>query len=109
MRAGLGAIGRGPPWAAAGAANFDTERALTPQEVRGWRLFSREARCASCHLVGSDSAAFTDGGFHSIGIAYGKAGYADIGLFKTPSLRNVGRRPRLMHDGSMAPAGGQLL
>ena len=87
--------------------------ALTAQEVRGWRLFSREARCASCHLVNGGEAPFSDGAFHATGVGFtmgaysdvGRAGTtaiaSDVGLFKTPTLRNVAQRPFLMHDGSM--------
>jgi cytochrome c peroxidase len=89
------------------------ETALTSQEVWGLRLFSRKARCGSCHLLDGRAAPFTDGAFHVTGIGYrdgtfadpGRAGVtgapADAGAFKTPGLRGVALRPYLMHDGSM--------
>jgi cytochrome c peroxidase len=103
----------------AGASRFDRfyygrdEAALTSQEAWGLRMFSRKARCASCHLLDGRAAPFTDGAFHVTGIGYrngafadpGRAGVtgapADVGAFKTPGLRGVALRPYLMHDGSM--------
>jgi cytochrome c peroxidase len=84
--------------------------ALTDQAQWGFRLFTRKANCASCHLVSGDRPDFTDHNFHAIGIGDGVADPGrfavtkdrkDIGSFKTPSLRNVALRPFLMHDGSM--------
>jgi cytochrome c peroxidase len=103
----------------AGRSRFDRlyygrdETALTSQEAWGLRLFSRKARCGSCHLLDGRAAPFTDGAFHVTGIGYrdgtfadlGRAGVtgapADAGAFKTPGLRGVALRPYLMHDGSM--------
>ena len=87
--------------------------ALTPQEAWGLRLFIRKGHCANCHLVDSRGAPFTDHAFHRTGIGRAGGTYkdrgrgavtgdpADEGAFKTPGLRAVGRRPYLMHDGSM--------
>jgi cytochrome c peroxidase len=103
----------------AGPSRFDRlyygrdQTALTLQEAWGLRLFMRKARCASCHLVDGRAAPFTDAAFHVTGIGYregrfadpGRAGVtgdaADVGAFRTPSLRGVALRPFLMHDGSM--------
>ena len=39
-------------------------------EVVGFKLFAGKARCAQCHLVGPDSALFTDHQLHNTGIGY---------------------------------------
>jgi cytochrome c peroxidase len=81
------------------------DTALTAQEVSGFRLFTGKAGCANCH----SGWAFTDHAFYDIGLPgedrgrgavlrLEKAEYA----FKTPSLREVGRRAPYMHDGSLA-------
>jgi cytochrome c peroxidase len=80
--------------------------ALTREEREGRRLFFAEARCAQCHAGPN----LTDEEFHNTGVASGSADpgrYAvsgrdeDRGRFKTPTLREVGRRPPFMHDGSL--------
>ncbi|KQT56168.1 tryptophan tryptophylquinone biosynthesis enzyme MauG [Methylobacterium sp. Leaf456] len=96
----------------AGPAPFDAwvasdPRAVSPAAKRGFDLFTGKAGCDACHSGHS----FTDGSFHDIGTASGD----DIGrgrffpnstalryAFKTPTLRNVARRPPYMHDGSVA-------
>jgi cytochrome c peroxidase len=102
----------------AGKSRFDRyffdhdERALSEQEIQGFRLFVHKARCASCHLVDGAAAPFTDGSFHATGIGCQKEYCLDRGraisgnpndeaAFKTPSLRGVALRPYLMHDGSI--------
>lgn len=89
------------------------EAAIGDAAKRGFRVFSRKARCVSCHLVDGASAMLTDDNFHSVGIGWDGRNYrdagrasvtadpADVGKFKTPTLRNVAERPYLMHDGSM--------
>ena len=95
----------------AGPAPFDAwaageADALSPAARRGFDLFTGKARCDACHSGHS----FTDGSFHDIGTASGD----DVGrgrffptstalrhAFKTPTLRNVARRPPYMHDGSV--------
>jgi cytochrome c peroxidase len=94
---------------------FDGEReALSSAEQNGLRIFVNKAHCSSCHLLDGRSAPFTDGGFHAIGVGYqsgrsqdaGRSGVTGIardeGAFRTPTLRNVGLRNHLMHDGSFA-------
>lgn len=79
--------------------------ALTAEEQRGLALFTGEARCARCH----SGPLLSDEEFHNTGVSWGKdAGRheatgvpADLGRFKTPSLRNVARTPPYMHDGSI--------
>jgi cytochrome c peroxidase len=89
-----------------GSARDDFEN-FTVQENRGKALFMNS--CAICHLPGQD-AHFTmispanngldedykhaDGGVGDITLS-GR----DIGLFKSPSLRNVERTAPYMHDG----------
>lgn len=114
--------------------------ALTEPARRGLALFLGRAQCATCHVVGNNSALFTDNGFHSLGVGLPKIesrlaiialraaqnhsnsvdqavlgdkdiselgrfmvtfNPADIGRFKTPSLRNVALTAPYMHDGSV--------
>jgi cytochrome c peroxidase len=81
--------------------------ALDDDAVRGLHLFRTRARCANCH----HGPLLTDGGFHDLGLSYygrelqdlGRYEVtkdpADVGRFKTPSLRNVGRTEPYMHNG----------
>jgi cytochrome c peroxidase len=86
-------------------AEFDT---FTAEENRGKTLFLD--RCASCHLPGGQSAHFvldrprnngldadvrkTDGGIGDLSL-----NPRQMGLFKSPSLRNVEFNGPYMHDG----------
>jgi cytochrome c peroxidase len=87
--------------------------ALSASAQRGLALFSGRANCVSCH-VGPN---FTDENFHNTGISARSARYtvredsgrarvtgraADVGAFKTPTLRDVARTGPYMHDGSLA-------
>jgi len=91
---------------------FNHERnAVSPQAQRGFDLFYDKARCAQCH-AGSN---FTDSKFWNEGIGWqpqlmqftdeGRflvtGDRSDHGAFKTPGLRDVGRHPPYMHDGSL--------
>ncbi len=78
--------------------------ALTAAQQAGLQTFNTVGQCNQCH----SGALTTDQSFHNIGIrpptedagrmnVTGNA--ADLGLFKTPSLRNFALRPRLMHNG----------
>jgi cytochrome c peroxidase len=82
------------------------ENAIDRAAKRGFDLFVGKANCVACHSGWS----FTDSSFHDIGTAEGN----DIGrgslfptssqlryAFKTPTLRDVGRRAPYMHDGSL--------
>src|SRR5690606_18242454 len=84
------------------------EDALSSLEREGLAVFVRA--CASCH----PPPFFTDEGFHNTGldreygdsderVAWGRARIsevpADLGKYKTPSLRNVDRTAPYMHDG----------
>ncbi len=97
------------------------ELALTDAERRGRDLFfSDRTRCASCHggNTFAEPAVSVGTAFHNIGLynvgnsgAYptGNRGLiertgvaADMGRFRTPSLRNVEVTGPYMHDGSVA-------
>ncbi|MCB1208759.1 MAG: c-type cytochrome, partial [Verrucomicrobiales bacterium] len=89
---------------------------LSPSEARGLQLFVTEhdpvrglrgADCFHCH----GGMLFTDDGFHNNGLSMksgdtGRMGVtgnpADLGKFKTPSLRNIALAAPYMHDGRFA-------
>lgn len=84
------------------------QTALSPAARRGRSLFSSRALCVICHKGDQ----LTDEGFHNLGVGtdgprpdpgrqevHGNP--ADWGAFKTPTLRDVARRPPYMHDGSL--------
>ncbi|GAB5350031.1 cytochrome-c peroxidase [Alteriqipengyuania sp. 357] len=80
---------------------------FTDQELEGLHLFRTKAGCASCH----SGPLLSDGRYHNIGLTYygrtyedlGRYGVtgegADVGRFRTPSLRAVGRTGPYMHNG----------
>ena len=79
--------------------------ALSAQETEGFRLFTGKAGCANCH----SGWAFTDYAFYDVGLESEDRGRGAVlrleqaeHAFKTPSLREVGRRAPYMHDGSLA-------
>lgn len=83
--------------------------AMTPAERHGFWLYESKAQCWRCHS-GSN---FTDERFHNTGVSWGRSpedlgryqftkNPADLGQFKTPTLRGVSLRPPFMHDGSIA-------
>jgi len=89
--------------------------ALTPQQRRGFDLFTGKAGCAQCHPIGERDTLLTDYEHHDLGVGWrdATASYDDIGLgeigaakqsgrFLTPSLRDVARTAPYMHDGSIA-------
>lgn len=81
--------------------------ALTDAELRGLHVFRTDGRCLNCH----SGPTFSDGKFHDIGLSYygreledlGRFRVtkekADVGAFRTPSLRNVGKTGPYMHNG----------
>ncbi len=80
---------------------------LTPQQQQGRNVFNGPGRCNLCHTLPMG----TDFAFHNLGVRppaedVGRQAVtgqgADLGRFKTPSLRNVGLRPRFMHNGQFA-------
>ncbi len=81
------------------------DKAFTPQEVAGFRLFAGKAGCANCH----SGFAFTDGNFYDIGLPDADRGRGVVlhlpaadHAFKTPGLRELKRSGPYMHDGSLA-------
>src|SRR5262249_18412438 len=83
------------------------ENAISATAKRGFALFNGKANCAACHT----GWAFTDAGFHDIGVAKdddvgrGRLFPTSVKLqhaFKTPTLRDVALRAPYMHDGSIA-------
>ncbi len=90
--------------------------ALNDQELIGLHLFRTKARCMNCH----NGPMLTDNGFHNIGLSfYGRRlqdlgrfewtrDPADLGLFRTPSLRNVAKAGPWMHNGLFPSLDGLL-
>ncbi|MEM9964556.1 MAG: cytochrome c peroxidase [Asticcacaulis sp.] len=80
---------------------------FSDQELIGLDLFRRKAGCANCH----NGPLLSDQRFHNLGISlYGQKRQdlgryaisgdpADVGAFKTPSLRGVSRSAPYMHHG----------
>ena len=89
------------------------ETAISEEAKEGLLLFERKGRCAGCHLITGYAAPLTDDAFHSVGVGFENGAYKDpgrfavtndtedLGVFKTPTLRNVAERRYFMHDGSM--------
>jgi len=84
------------------------EKALTTQEKKGLEIFNGKGHCTACHWGGY----FSDGRFHNLGVLEvdpskpDEGRYAitkdtaDLGAFKTPTIRDVGLRAPYMHNGS---------
>lgn len=80
---------------------------LDDQELFGLHLFRTKAGCANCH----NGPLLSDQAYHNLGISfYGRkledvgryavtGDPADVGRFRTPSLRGVGRTGPYMHNG----------
>jgi len=91
------------------------QNAISAAAKRGFEVFRRadKGNCATCHTVGDRYALFTDNKFHNIGVGVvnerptdpGRFAVtrnpADLGAFRTPSLRNVALTAPYMHDGSL--------
>lgn len=83
-------------------------KAMTADQVEGFKLFTGKAACVACH----SGPNLTDNGFHNIGLAswgaaepdMGRFAHKPIGLmkgaFKTPTVREVARTGPYFHDGS---------
>jgi cytochrome c peroxidase len=99
-----------------GNSPWDRWRAGDPDAVsedvkKGHKLFFGNAFCNNCHLGPN----LTDSQFHNLGVGWDPETQAfadegrfvvskvesDKGAFKTPSLRDVSKRPPYMHDGSI--------
>jgi cytochrome c peroxidase len=83
--------------------------ALTAEQQTGLQLFRGKANCAACHI----GPTFSDERFHNTGVAW-RGRYmldegrfavtgilADLGAFKTPTLREISRTAPYMHDGTL--------
>jgi cytochrome c peroxidase len=83
-------------------------KALTAQQVDGFKLFMGKGNCVACH----SGANLTDNGFHNVGLASWGDAMPDMGryaqkpvnamkgAFKTPTVREVTRTAPYFHDGS---------
>jgi len=90
--------------------------ALDDRELLGLHLFRAQARCMNCH----HGPLLTDHQFHNIGLSfYGRRNQdlgrfevtrdlADLGTFRTPSLRNVSQAGPWMHNGLFTDLKGLL-
>ncbi|MGE7086424.1 cytochrome-c peroxidase [Achromobacter xylosoxidans] len=90
--------------------------ALDDTELLGLHLFRTQARCMNCH----NGPLLTDHQFHNIGLSfYGRRNQdlgryeatrdpADLGRFRTPSLRNVAQAGPWMHNGLFPDLRGLL-
>lgn len=95
--------------------NAGDTSALSDEAQAGLEIFFGRGRCNACHL----GPTFSDSRFHNVGVGFdpgrrdpGRTGFADpgryaishdpadIGAFKTPTLRDVTRHAPYMHDGS---------
>jgi cytochrome c peroxidase len=89
---------------------------LSDKEVASLHLFLTKARCINCH----NSALFSDNQFHNAGLTYYGRKYEDlgrynitknaddVGKFRTPSLREVGKSGPYMHNGLFPELRGVL-
>jgi len=90
--------------------------ALSDREMLGLHLFRTRARCLNCH----HGPLLTDQKFHDIGLSFiGRRNQdlgryeitrdpADLGAFRTPSLRGVSRAGPWMHNGLFSGLEGLL-
>ena len=83
------------------------KNSLSAAAQRGLALFKGKGRCEMCH----GGFNFSDEGYHNIGVGMDKEKpdfgrfivtekESHKGAFKTPTLRDVAKRPPYMHDGS---------
>src|SRR5690606_9614182 len=89
---------------------------MSVQEIRGLHLFRTKARCMNCH----HGQFMTDESFQNSGLTYYKRKYedlgryevtkdpADVGKFRTPSLRDVMNTDPWMHNGLFGSMTGIL-
>lgn len=84
---------------------------LSEQELAGEVVFHTKGGCAACHGPSGADQLFSDRSYHNTGVRpiaedFGRAAltgeHADLGKFRTPSLRNVALRPRLFHTGQFS-------
>ncbi|MBL8210899.1 MAG: c-type cytochrome [Bryobacterales bacterium] len=85
------------------------KKAMTPDQIRGMDVYLNKAKCDQCH----EGINFTSNAYHNIGVGMDKPdpdvgryavtkSEADLGAFKTPTLRDIARTAPYMHDGSLA-------
>lgn len=83
------------------------KKALSRDEVAGWKLFSEELYCTKCHPAPNFTTYLPEnnGLYLDYGLDLGRFRIFndsnDIGKFKVPSLRNIELTFPYMHDGSM--------
>jgi len=90
------------------------ETALSPLEQRGLDVFRNAGRCADCHLLEPHSweqPLLSDYGYDNLGVPSrdskdpGLGEYtgepAEVGQFKSPTLRNIALTAPYMHNGSI--------
>jgi cytochrome c peroxidase len=83
------------------------KNALTESEIRGKKLFFDKLYCTECHS-GSDftNERFTNNGLYERYADVGRMRLTekqtDRGIFKVPTLRNIGVTAPYMHDGSLS-------
>ncbi len=84
------------------------KQALTAEQIRGLDIYFNKAQCDKCH----EGINFTSNAYHNIGVGMDKPtpdegrfavtkNPADVGAFKTPTLRDIARTAPYMHDGSL--------
>jgi cytochrome c peroxidase len=88
------------------------EAAVSDQVKKGHDVFFNKGGCSQCHFGQN----FTDSRFHNLGVGWSEASQsfadtgrfvvsrdsAEIGAFKTPTVREVTKHAPYMHDGSLA-------
>lgn len=104
-----------------GRSDFDKflggkKDALSDDALVGLHLFRTQARCLNCH----NGPMFTDHQFHNAGLTYYGRRFEDrgryevtrkpedVGRFRTPSLRNIGKTGPWMHNGFFPSMRGVL-
>lgn len=91
------------PWDRHEAGDAD---AVTGEVIAGFKVFAEKAQCALCH----PPPLYSDYRYHNLGVGTGEApadigryrvsgSEADLGAFKTPTLRGVTTSPPYFHNG----------
>ena len=105
-----------PPTTKADAVIAGDAAQLSDQQRLGLHLFRTKARCMNCH----SGPLLTDNAFHDLGLSFysrrnqdlgrfeATRDKADLGKFRTPSLRGVSHAGPWMHNGLFADLPGLL-
>lgn len=105
-----------PPKTVADAVIAGQPQQLTDQQQLGLHLFRTKARCMNCH----SGPLLTDNAFHDLGLSFynrrnqdlgrfeATRDKADLGKFRTPSLRGVSHAGPWMHNGMFADLPGLM-